>query len=255
MKRLTKALIALLAILIAAPMAVEAKNEKKKFEWQLPAELSGNETFDSYLRSCDTLWNDIQKYNESMTTYIFKTDTFSVNGQVYVMSHMENASGEYLTKAAANWQLVQAVTLGLSIVADGVSIGEKTVDAAKSMKKMGFLDALAWASYMKAGPTIIAMAGNEIKELAAIRRSQWQQWKAMKEGALDATSLGIWTPEQAKVLESCCFIKKYEGDTALISEEVAKLRAEQLAAQELAIAPEDEAQKLEEMPDDIDSLL
>lgn len=253
---MTKVLVALLAILVMAPMAVEAKKEKKakkKYEWKMPEQLSGNETIDSYLLSCDTLWNDIQKYNENMTTYIFKTDTFSVNGDLYVMSHMENASGEYLTRAAANWQLVEAVTLGIGIVADGVSIGAQTVSATAALPELG-LGALSYAKYVKAGPNIIALAGKEIKELAALRRSQWQQWKSMKDGALDASSLGIWTEEQAKTYEKCCFIKKYEGDTALISEEVAKARAEQLAAQELTIAPEDEAQKLEEMPDDIDNL-
>ncbi len=255
MKKLTKVLVAILAITVMAPMAVEAKKEKKKkdkkkYEWKMPDQLSGNETIDTYLLSCDTLWNDIQKYNESMTTYIFKTDTFAVNGEIYVMSHMENAQGEYLTRAAANWQLVEAITLGVDIVADGVDIGLQTATATLALPELG-LGALSYGKYVKAGPNIIALAGKEIKELASIRRAQWQQWKAMKEGAIDASTLGIWTPEQVEVLQKSCFIKKYEGDTALISEELAKQKAEQVIAQEITLAPEEEAQKLDEMPDDL----
>lgn len=256
MKKLMKVLVAFLAIAMMAPMAVEAKKEKKdkkdkkKYEWKMPDQLTGNEIIDSYLLSCDTLWNDIQKYNESMTTYTFKTDTFAVGGELYVMSHMENAQGEYLTRAAANWQLVEAISIGVEIVADGALIGLQTANATLELPKLG-LGALSYAKYVKAGPNIIALAGKEIKELASIRRAQWQQWKAMKEGAIDASTLGIWSADQAEKLQKSCFIKKYEGDTALISEELAKQKAEQLIAQEIALAPEDEAQKLDEMPDDL----
>jgi len=255
MRKLTKTLIAILAVLVMAPMGAEAKKEKKRkerkeYEWKMPDKLSGNAVVDEYLLSCDTLWNDIQKYNESMTTYEFKSDTFAVNGDIYIMSHMENAQGQYLTRAAANWQLFEAVTLGVSIVADGVLIGLQTANATLELPNLG-LGALSYARYVKAGPNIIRLAGEEIKELASIRRGHWQQWKAMKEGAIDAKSLGIWTPEQAEVLQKSCFIKKYEGDTALISEEVTKQKAEQLIAQEIALAPEDEAKKLEELPDDL----
>ncbi len=256
MKKLTKIVIALLAILMVAPMGVEAakkdkkKGEKKKYEWQMPDQLSGNAIVDEYLLSCDTLWNEIQKYNEDMTTYIFKTDTFAVNGEIYVMSHMENAEGQYLTRGAANWQLFEAVTIGVEIVADGVLIGLQTANATLELPNLG-LGALSYAKYVKAGPNIIALAGKEIKELANIRRAQWQQWKSMKDEAIDASTLGIWTPEQVELLQKSCFIKKYEGDTALISDEVAKQKAEQLIAQEITLAPEDEAQKLEELPDDL----
>lgn len=256
MKKMTKVLIAIMAILVMAPMSMEAakkekkKKEKKKFEWKMPDQLSGNQIVDEYLLSCDTLWYDIQKYNEGMTTYTFKTDTFAVNGEIYVMSHMENAEGEYLTRGAANWQLVEAVTLGIAIVADGALIGLQTANATLELPKLG-LGALSYAKYVKAGPNIMLLAAEEIKKLANIRRAQWQQWKAMKEGAVDAVSLGIWTQEQAEARQKSCFIKKYEGDTALVSEDLAKLKAEQLIAQEIALAPEDEAQKLDELPDDL----
>ena len=50
-----------------------------------------------------------------MNTYTFKTDTLrDVNGADYVMAHMEDASGAYLTRGAVTWQLVNAIMLQTS---------------------------------------------------------------------------------------------------------------------------------------------
>jgi len=262
MKTLGRVMIAMMAILVMVPMGVSAqkkekkKKEKKAYVWTMPEELSGDETIDGYLLSCDTLWNKVQVYTENMTTYIYKVDTlWNVNGADYVMAHMETADGQYLTKAAANWQLVEAVTTGANIVLDATNIGLQTANATMALPNLG-LKALSYTKYVKAGPNIIAKAGKEIKELASFRRSQWQSWKAMKTDAIDASTLGLWNEEQLKSLEKCCFIKKLDTTTAR------ELTPEELAAQEkltgalnITVAPEEEGKTLDNEPDDLDALM
>lgn len=262
MKTLSKVMIALMAMLMMVPMGVTAqkkekkKKEKKAYEWKMPEQLSGDATIDEYLLSCDTLWNKVQSYTENMTTYIYKVDTlWNVNGAHYIMAHMETTGGQYLTRSAANWQLVEAITTGAEIVLDATNIGLQTASATMSLPNLG-LKALSYAKYVKAGPNIIAKAGKEIKELASFRRSQWQSWKAMKTDAVDASTLGLWNEEQLKALEKCCFIKKLDTTTAR------ELTPEELAAQEqltgglnITVAPEVEGQTLDNEPDDLDALM
>ena len=259
MKTITKVMIAIMAMLVLNPMGVTAqkkKKEKKAYQWEMPAELSGDQTVDTYLLSCDTLWNKVQLYTENMTTYIYKVDTlWNVNGAHYIMAHMETADGQYLTRSAANWQLVEAITTGADIVLDATNIGLQTANATMALPNLG-LKAISYAKYVKAGPNIIAKAGKEIKELASFRRSQWQSWKAMKINAVDASTLGLWNEEQLKALEKCCFIKVLDTTTAR------ELTPEELAAQEqltgslnITVAPEEEGKTLDNEPDDLDALM
>ena len=262
MRTLSKVMIAVMAMLMMVPMGVSAqkkekkKKEKKAYEWKMPEELSGDATVDAYLLACDTLWNKVQTYTENMTTYIYKVDTlWNVNGAHYVMAHMETSDGQYMTKSAANWQLVEAVMTGTNIVLDATNIGLQTANATMALPNLK-LKALSYAKYVKAGPNIIAKATKEVKELASFRRSQWQSWKAMKTDAIDASTLGLWNEEQLKALEKCCFIKKLDTTTAR------ELTPEELAAQEqltgalnITVAPEEEGKTLDNEPDDLDALM
>lgn len=261
MKTLSKVMVAMLAILILAPMNAEAskkekkKKEKKKYEWVMP-ELSGNADFDLYLLTCDTVWNDVQKVAESMNTYTFKTDTLrDVNGADYVMAHMEDASGAYLTRGAVTWQLVNAIMQGTNIVLDIANIGVLTASATTALPDMG-LQALSYGKYLKSGPKVIELCGAEIKQITAVRRQQYQQWKAMKEGAIDPATLGIWNEEQLKSLSKCCFITKLDKSVGR------ELTPEEVAAQEalmgglnIAVAPEVEGETLDAEPEDLDALM
>lgn len=64
-------LMALVAMMCFVPV-IEAKNapkkkkEKKKFEWVMPEKMTGIEDFDKYLLTCDTLWNRITTYRDSI---------------------------------------------------------------------------------------------------------------------------------------------------------------------------------------------
>ena len=249
-------MIAMLAIAMLLPMSAEAakkEKNKKKMEWVMP-ELTGNAEFDNYLLSCDTIWNETQTIAENMNTYTFKTDTLrGVNGADYVIAHMENAEGAYLTRDAVTWQFFTALAKGGAIVLDIANVAVLTTSASLALPNLG-VKALTYGKYLKSGPKVIKVCGEEIKEIMAVRRQQYQQWKAMKEGALDASTLGIWNEEQLKSLEKCCFITKLDTTTSR------ELTPEEIAAQEalmgnlnIAVAPEIEGQTLDEVPEDIDA--
>ena len=66
-------LIVLLGCSFLVPDSVQAKKkEKKKYEWKWDGKLSGNETIDQYLLSCDTLWTKIQNYREQIDQFDYK---------------------------------------------------------------------------------------------------------------------------------------------------------------------------------------
>ena len=260
MKNLTKLMIALLAILVVLPAGLGAntldkkKDKKKKpFKWELPATLSGNKDVDEYLLSCDTLWTRIQSYTENMTTYEYKEDTlWNINGSNYVVAHMENDKGEYLTRGAVNWQLVEAVTTGVNIVLDATNLGLQTALATASLPSLG-LKAISFAKYIKAGPVIIGKGGKEIKELATLRRSQYQSWKALKKGAIDAETLGIWNEKQLADLKKCCFVKKLDITTSRELTDAEKAAQEKLTGSlDITVAPELEGQSLDKDMEDLD---
>lgn len=260
MKTLKKVMLAMLAVMVMVPMSAEAssqkkKKEKKKFEWVMP-ELTGDASFDQYLLSCDTIWNRTKVVAENMHTYTFKTDTLrGINGADYVMAHMEDASGAYLTRGAVTWQLIEAIKEGAGIVLDIANIGVLTTSATAALPGLG-VKALSYGKYLKSGPKIIQGCGSEIKEIAAVRRQQYQQWKSMKEGAIDASTLGIWNEEQLKSLSKCCFITKLDTTTGR------ELTPEEVAAQEalmgglnISVAPEVLGQTLDAEPEDLDALM
>lgn len=261
MKTLTKVMVAMLAVIMMLPVSADAqkkndkKKEKKKFEWVMP-ELTGNDSFDQYLLSCDTIWNKTKVVAENMHTYTFKTDTLrGINGADYVMAHMEDASGAYLTRGAVTWQLIEAIKEGAGIVLDIANIGVLTAAATTALPGLG-IKALSYGKYLKSGPKIMQGCGSEIKEIAAVRRQQYQQWKAMKEGAIDASTLGIWNEEQLKSLSKCCFITKLDTTTSR------ELTPEEVAAQEalmgglnISVAPEVLGQTLDAEPEDLDALM
>ena len=197
------------------------KKEKKKYEWKWDGKLSGNETVDQYLLSCDTLWTKIQNYREQIDQFDYKEDTLRfINGAdttIYLAVHLENKEGQLFSKGTANWQLAQSIMSGVNIVLESTQIGLQTASATLALPNLG-LDALSFAKYVKAGPNIIAIGMKEIKEIVQQRKYQWGQWKQAKEGAVEDLSTIDWSSlEQAGAakisidnLNKCFFIKKIE---------------------------------------------
>jgi len=193
MKTFKLIIAVLLAAMMVAPTTMYAQKKEKKeknFEWVMP-KLSGNKDFDGYLYACDSLWTKMEQYQENITSYQLKEDTLKASdGKIYILSHMENISGKLMTKGAANWQLAESATAGLSIIANSMQISTQTAAATLALPSLGF-KALSYGKYVKAGPLIVGKAGKEIKELVLRRKEQMKKWKDMKANNVDPSVLGV----------------------------------------------------------------
>ena len=269
------ALAALMGACILLPSNVQAqkkKKEKKAYEWKWDGELSGNETVDGYLLSCDTLWTEIQSYRKDIDQFDYVEDTLTIHDKTYLVVHLENKEGQIFTTGTANWQLFQSVMSGLNIVLSSTQIGLQTASATLSLPQLG-LKALSFGKYVKAGPTIIGIGMKEIKGIVEQRRYQWGQWKQAKEGAVDAetidwASLGLSAEMPVDKLKKCFFIKEVtpqaENYEEIITIQQNKTDEQKKADMENFLAnaqkeqlPEDASKQLDEemSEDDMNKLL
>lgn len=220
MKKLNCMLAALLAVLVMMPTSMNAQDNKKKkkakkeFVWDWDHVKSGNKDVDDYLMACDTLWNDITQYQENITAYEYKEDTLKLDDKYYIIAWMQTKDNALLTKAAANWQLVESVTSGISIVTSSVQIAAQTATATMALPSLG-LKAFSYGKYVKAGPMIIGKAGKEIKEIVLLRKEQMNKWKAMRQDAIDpATLFPDMDPALLDKLSKSYFIKELKPEEA-----------------------------------------
>lgn len=262
MKKFNFWMVALLAALMVMPSSVNAQDKKKKkkakkeFVWDWNKEKSGNETVDAYLMACDTLWNDISQYQENITSYEFREDTFQLGDKYYIQTWMQTKDNALLTKGAANWQLVESVTSGVGIVANSVQIAAQTASATMALPSLG-LKALSYGKYVKAGPVIIGKAGKEIKEIVVLRKEQMRKWKAVRKDAVDPALLfPDMDPALLKKLSKSYFIKELKPEETGYDE--VKTMMEQKTPDELAQAQKDWLADLEaktELPEDAQKTL
>lgn len=243
----------------------KSKKKKKEFKWEWDGKKSGNKEVDGYLMACDSLWGKIQSYQEDIASYKYMEDTIPINGVPYIVISMEDANHNKLTTGMANWQMVHSLMNGVSIVANSVQIGAQTISATAALPQLGF-GALSYAKYVTAGPQIIAMAGNEIKDIVNMRKSQMKKWKSIKENAVDPATLNLGLDEAAlKKFQKCYFIQKMEVEDpmyATVTETYSKKTEEELKADSGAFVqneinkttlPEDSEKLKEQTIDELDS--
>lgn len=237
MKKLNCMLAALLAVLVMVPTSMNAQDNKKKkkakkeFVWDWDHVKSGNKDVDEYLMACDTLWNNITQYQENITAYEYKEDTLKLDDKYYIMAWMQTKDNALLTKAAANWQLVESVTSGIGIVTSSVQIAAQTATATMALPSLG-LKAFSYGKYVKAGPMIIGKAGKEIKEIVVLRKEQMNKWKAMRQDAIDPAILfPDMDPALLDKLSKSYFIKELKPEEAGYDE--IKTIMEQKSSEEL----------------------
>lgn len=215
-KVLLAVLAALCALMIFPDNAFaqdkKSKKKKKEFKWEWDGKKSGNKAVDDYLVACDSLWTKIQLYQEDIASYKYMEDTIPINGVPYIVVSMEDSLKNKLTTGMANWQMAESLLTGFSIVANGVQIGAQTVSATAALPSLG-LGALSYAKYVTAGPQIIGLASKEIKDIVNMRKSQMKKWKAIKENAIDPSTLNLGLDEAAlKKFQKCYFIQKMEQE-------------------------------------------
>lgn len=245
---------------------------QKKYKWNWDGEKSGNETVDEYLLACDTLWNEIQSYQNDINLFEFKEQIVEINGKTYQVVHLEDNQGNIFTKATANWQLFQSIMSGASIVLSSVQIGLQTASATLALPQLG-LKAFSFGKYVKAGPKIISLGAKEIKGIVQQRKYQWGLWQQVKAGAVDPETfdweaLGLSASMPVDKLKKCFFIKEVTSESEnyeeIITIQQNKTEEQKKADLENLLAdaskeelPEDANKKLEKEPsaEEMDDLL
>lgn len=193
MRQFIKWSLLAVAMILALPQSSWAdkkekkKKEKKPYEWVMP-ELSGNENIDKYLLACDTMFNEVKSYKESITFYeVKKIQITDANGTV-VTDENGNPKEVYAVVDENNTirgagqalaQYVQMTLAGTNLILSMANIGLLTTSATMSLPSLG-LGALSYGKYIKAGPKLIGMASSEIKGIVKDCRAQARNIKAYK---------------------------------------------------------------------------
>ena len=130
------------------------KKEKKEFVWKMPEKMTGIKDFDTYLLTCDTLWNRITTYRDSI--HFFKIDTVLVYDKTdntpYYDIQIRDEEGTKRSWVQSLQQGADMILSGTNIVLDVANISLLTVSAGASLTENPLL-AFSHGKYLKAGPT------------------------------------------------------------------------------------------------------
>ena len=144
---------------------------------------------------------------------------------------------------------------------DATNASLLTASASLALPTMDFVSAAAYAKYVKGGPMVIGKGMNEMKNMNDANKANKASWKAMKNGAIDPATLGVFSDEAVKKMKKCCRIKPImdtdpEYTTVM---EVTKQKTEQEIQQDLSrtndkwestvVLPEDANQSLDNTDD------
>lgn len=266
-KLIFKYTLLLICMLIAAPMVIQAKDdkkekkEKKPYEWNWDKTPSGNKEVDDYLLAVDSVWYQMQDLNKQVETYTYKEDTILVNGKFYIAAHMEDPEGNYITRGTVNWQFFNTTMLSANIVLKATNISLQTAIATTALPSLG-LKALSYGKYVKAGPKIIGLATTGVKDIWTKTKAQSKRWNAMKQAGVDPEAIGMeLTDQQKEVYNKCIYIieinETSEDYTAI--KEIYDNKSEEQIKQErdkylkelasITVLPSEESKSLENLDD------
>lgn len=152
---------------IQAAKEKKAKKEKKEYVWEMP-KLTGNADFDKYLRVCDTIYNRIKSYSDSIDSYhvVLDYDIDAQGDTVFIPKVIDNEGRSRGTSLAA-MQYFQWFTSGTSLLTDMLQITAETAGATAALPSLSGMMPVTYAKYLKAGPKIVSMGTSEVKEMLA----------------------------------------------------------------------------------------
>ena len=197
MNRTAKILGVLMALMLVMPMCLMAEKkekkakepkEKKEYVWQMPAKMSGDADFDNYLRTCDTIYNRITTYRDSVTFYSVKNIQFvdkdgnpvkNAAGQDSIITAVVDKDNNIRGTGEALLQYMEMTNAGLGILNDMLSITVETASATAALA-LNPLMALSYGKYIKAGPKILQMGGSTVKGLLKEIKTQRNAIRAYK---------------------------------------------------------------------------
>ena len=176
------------------------KKVKTAFDWETlrPKKLSGNESMDTYILSCDTLWRRIQSYKESVT--FFKVDTTWArdkgSGQLIKVVRITDEKGNPRNFSRSIQQGLEWILNGTGIVMDAASISLQTTSASLSLAENPLL-AFSYAKCLKGGPAIVKLAYGEIRDIVNATKKQVNATRSMRKSQLEgSTDQAILLPQE-----------------------------------------------------------
>lgn len=212
MKHLEKITSLLVMIMLLVPYGLQAqkkdKKEKSKFVWELP-ELTGNESFDTYLLTCDTLYSRIQAYNDSIVYYkVIQTDSGQKDdtGKPLYEYAIVDDEGNVRNTGRALLQYTDFILTGTNITLDCASLSLHTASATLALPSLG-LKALSYGKYVKSGPRIVGMGAQEIKEIVTSCKAQAKAIRALKKSSTntgdnkDVVMISSQVPEGIEIVQ------------------------------------------------------
>ncbi|MDL2309531.1 hypothetical protein LJC39_00180 [Parabacteroides sp. OttesenSCG-928-B22] len=165
----------------------QKKKAKKEYVWEMPDKLSGNDIIDSYLLSCDTLWNQIQNYNNQITYYkVAQAPTGEVDDTgkpIYNYMVIDDEGNPYNTWAVIG-QYAEWIGAGTLIVLQGATVIMQNASATLELPNLG-LGALTYAKYLKGGLQIGKKGAEEIKKMNDSAKIQGAAIKALKQVSIN----------------------------------------------------------------------
>jgi hypothetical protein len=213
------------------------KKEKKPkvvvdFDWEKirPKQLSGVEDMDKYILYCDTVWERILTYRESIT--FFKLDTFYSPKDDCMLILMRDEKGNVQSKWRTLLQRLNIGYAGALIGLDGITINLLATNAGLSVVNNPLL-AFNYSKCLTGGPVIAGIAIGEVKEIARSAKNQANQIKQLQAGGQVGSTDKVTIrpvegeiPSDAEIIEDLeAFILANSGDEKeLTPEEKAELK-------------------------------
>ncbi len=178
MKKLIMLLACLFAFTAATTLQAQDKKkekkekERKEYVWEMP-KLTGNADFDKYLLKCDTVYNRIKTYSDSIDAYHVVLDyDIDAQGDTIFIPKVVDDQGRARGTSLAAMQYFQYFTTGTSLLADIVSITALTATATTALPSLGVMKAVSYGKYVKAGPKIVQMGTREINDILSDVKKQ-----------------------------------------------------------------------------------
>ncbi len=178
------------------------KAEKEPYNWEKERpKLSGAVSMDAYILYCDTMWNRIQDYRESMT--FFRLDTVPARTEtdeiIYVVKILDE-DGNQKNFGRSLLQGMEMALTGTNIILDVAVISLMTTNASLDLAANPLL-VFSHTKCLKGGPQIISLAYNEVKEIVNATKSQMADIKSMKSSCLEgSTDMAYLIPMDDKEL-------------------------------------------------------
>lgn len=160
------------------------RSESEPFQWVMPP-LSGNESVDLYLKSCDDTWNQTLEWTKSLTMYhIDTTYVKGDDGVTYKAFSLVDQNGERRSTSRVILQNIDLVLVGTNLILSMTDVGLGMASATLSLPELG-LKAFEYGKYLKQGAQLLRECGQEVGRIVKEKKAETAAIKSMKQNAVD----------------------------------------------------------------------